>query len=143
MIMNSQPFDVLVVDDDPSVFDLLYLIGRKEFQEATFISAVSPQDAISYLDKQLTVLPRLILLDIDFRQEMDGFILLSLLQARFKRKVPIVILSRSGKTNYVYQAYQAGAIAYTQKPDKLEGWKNYIIAMKRFWYDTSTLPPLA
>ncbi|MBN8826795.1 MULTISPECIES: response regulator [unclassified Spirosoma] len=137
MTTQNQPFDVLVVDDDPSIYDLLHMVGQREFSEATFRSAATPQDVINTTDEQL---PHLVLLDIDFHQEKDGIDWLPMLQARFQKKVPVVIFSQSDSQQHIQQAYQAGAVAYTQKPDELRGWKDYVVAMKKFWYETATIP---
>ena len=41
MTTQNQPFDVLVVDDDPSIYDLLHMVGQREFSEATFRTIAS------------------------------------------------------------------------------------------------------
>ncbi|GAB3702248.1 hypothetical protein GCM10027592_31440 [Spirosoma flavus] len=143
MQTQDVPFDVLVVDDDSSVSDLLRLIGRKEFVEATFFSVSTALAALYFLDDPRNGQPSLILLDIDLGDALDGIELLPLLQARVNKKVPIIMLSHCLQNQYVQRSYQAGAAAYTRKPEELLEWKTYVHALKQYWYHTTLLPPKA
>ncbi|WP_460951296.1 response regulator [Spirosoma daeguense] len=140
MQTQDRPFDVLVVDDDSSVSDLLSLVGRREFVEATFISVSTALEALYFLDDPRNCQPSLILLDIDLRDALDGIELIPLLQARVNRKIPIVMLSHCLQKNYVRRSYQAGAAAYTRKPEELVEWRTYVNTLKQYWYNTTLLP---
>lgn len=140
-MQQTQTFEILVVDDEPPIYDLLVRIGKQAFPEATFVNTRGPRETIDYLDQHLTESPQLILLDIDLKQATDGLDLLPQLANRFKGQVPIVMFSASDSKLDVQRAYQNGAIAYTQKPDELSAWKNYVATLKTYWYDTTLLPP--
>jgi len=138
---QDQSFEILLVDDDPSVADLLTRVGQQHFEEATFSWVSSPQETIDYLNTRSTKLPRLILLDIDFHLGVDGLSFLPELSDHIKGLVPIIMLTVSSTEVDVQKAYSAGAAAFTQKPDELQGWKDYLKALKSYWYELITLPP--
>jgi CheY-like chemotaxis protein len=138
--MEDQPFEILVVDDDPSVIDLFKRLGKHTFSEATFTWTKSHQETISYLSQPTTTLPRLILLDIDLQIGTDGLAALPELVNLFSGRLPIIMFSNSSEQDQIQQAYSYGAVAYTQKPQELQEWKNYISVLKKHWYETAVLP---
>ena len=138
--MDNQPFEILVVDDDPSVIDLFKRLGKQTFSEATFTWTKSHQETISYLSRPTSVMPRLILLDIDFQMGTDGLSALPELVSRFSGRLPIIMFSNSNEQDQIQRAYSHGAVAYTQKPQELQEWKNYISILKKHWYETAVLP---
>ncbi|WP_018621712.1 response regulator [Spirosoma luteum] len=139
--MDDQPFEILVVDDDPSVIDLFKRIGKHTFSEATFTWTQSHQETISYLSRPASTLPRLILLDIDFQTGPDGLSALPELVNQFSGQLPIIMFSNSNEQDQIKRAYSYGAVAYTQKPQELQEWKNYVSILRRHWYETAVLPP--
>lgn len=142
MIENLQ-FNVLIIDDDRPTFDLIQHLATNLFAEANFIGLSSPQEVTDYLENSTNKLPQLILLDIDLRQDIDGLTLLPQLHSRFRGQVPIVMFTFSASSSSVKQAYSLGAVAYTKKPQDLTGWKEYITTLRKYWYETTLLPPTA
>ena len=138
--MDDQPFEILVVDDDPSVIDLFTRLGKQAFSEATFTWTKSHQETISYLSRPTSTLPRLILLDIDLHVGTDGLAALPELVSRFSGQLPIIMFSNSNEQDKIQQSYSCGAVAYTQKPQELQEWKNYISILRKHWYETAVLP---
>ncbi len=135
-------FDILVVDDEPPISDILTRIGKKVFPEANFIGTRSTQETITYLDTHTSRPPQLILLDIDLNQAKNGLDLLPDLWERFQGSVPIIMLSMLTEQSKVTQAYEKGAVAYTQKPEDMPGWQNYIIALRDYWHRSARLPTI-
>ncbi len=41
----------------------------------------------------------------------------------------------------ISRAYEVGAVAYTQKPDSLTGWVNYVQLLRDYWFSMAILPP--
>lgn len=131
---------ILVVDDEPPVIDILRRLGQDIFPQARFISTDSPQQTLDYLDDTDEQQPQLILLDIDFHQSLNGIDLLPQIRSRLRQQAPVIMFTMSDAQPDIEQAYAAGAVAYTKKPDDLEGWKHYISVLKAYWYTTSRLP---
>lgn len=144
-MQSEQPilcFEILVVDDEPPVSDLLTRIAQKEFPEARFMATQSVQQTLDYLQTSPTRAPQLILLDIDLRQDKDGLSLLPQLRAYFKGAVPIIMLSVVSDKAKIEQAYDQGAVAYTQKPEDLQGWHTYVQMLRRYWHQSVSLPTI-
>lgn len=131
---------ILVVDDEPPVIDLLQRLGQDLFPQAHFVSTDSPQQTLDYLDDTDKQQPQLVLLDIDLHQSLNGIELLPQIRTRLQQQAPIIMFTVSESQPDIEQAYAAGAIAYTKKPEDLEGWKHYINVLKSYWYTTSRLP---
>lgn len=139
--MDDQPFEILVVDDDPAVIDLFKRLSKHTFSEATFTWTKSHQETISYLSRPASTLPRLVLLDIDFQIGTDGLSTLPELISRFSGQLPVIMLTNSSEPDKIQRAYTHGAVAYTHKPQALQEWKDYIRILRRHWYETAVLPP--
>lgn len=127
-------FRILVVDDEPPICDLLTRMAQKLFPEATFVNTRSAQETVHYLDNQPTKWPQLVLLDINLHQAVDGLTLLPQLHSRFKGRVPIIMLTTSADQTDYQKATDGGAVAFTQKPDCLQGWREYVTFLKTEWY---------
>ena len=133
-------FEILVVDDEPPICELLERVAKELFPEAAFVNARSAQETLDYLDKQAAKPPQLVLLDIDLGTAINGLDLLPQLNNQLKGKAPIVMLTSSSESPVVKQAYEKGAVAFTQKPEDLQGWRNYVANLRAYWYGTALLP---
>jgi CheY-like chemotaxis protein len=140
MTSPNESFEIMVVDDEPSLCDLLSRVSKKVFLEANITGCQNYQDVLTYLSTEKKNWPNLILLDIDLKQSVDGLTLIPILLDRLQRKVPIVILSSSNAHQHIEQAYRSGAAAYTRKPNNLQEWKSYVDMLKKYWYELNCLP---
>jgi CheY-like chemotaxis protein len=141
--MQPEPnFSVLVVDDEPPICDLLARIAQKQFPEATFINTRSAKETVDYLEQAGERVPNLILLDIDLKQAQGGLDLLPALRSRFEGRVPVIMLSVVDEVATIQQAYESGAVAYTHKPQDVQGWQQYVELLKSYWHKVVRLPTL-
>ena len=132
---------ILLVDDEPSMIDMLQRVGQHHFSEATFINTNSTQQTLAYFTDTARPRPQLILLDIDLHEPTNGFDLLAQIQQHPHAKgIPIVMFSVSVSDSDISRAYQVGAVAYTRKPDTLADWTNYVKTLREYWFDTAILP---
>lgn len=139
--MNDKPILILLVDDEPPVIDMLRRVGRQHFPQAIFISCNTPQETINYLDDSTNPRPQLVLLDIDLHAPIDGFGLLAQIQQNPQAKgIPVVMFTVSAAEPDISRAYEVGAVAYTQKPDSLTGWVNYVQLLRDYWFSMAILP---
>jgi CheY-like chemotaxis protein len=136
----AQPFDILVVDDEPPIYEILVRAAGKIFPQAKFTNTRTVQETLSYLNAQTAQPPQLILLDIDLREQTDGLALLPELRRRFNGRIPIIMLSYLDEETKINQAYEKGAVAYTQKPENMEGWREYVLMLRDYWYQVARLP---
>ena len=139
-MQQKEPFLILVVDDEPPIFDILTKTAQNRFPQATFVNTRSVQETINYLNDNQSQLPQLVLIDVDLGLTKNGFDLLDEIQNHFKGKMPAIMLTVLDDQAAVKRAYDKGVVAYTQKPDDMRGWRDYVDTLKEYWYDTNFLP---
>ncbi|WP_420148949.1 response regulator [Spirosoma sp.] len=134
-------FPILLIDDDPNLGDILSRIAQDAFPEASFIHFCSIEETMDYLKGPSVVLPKLILLDINFNREEDGFGYLTLLKKQLNDvQIPIIILSMMADDQYVEQAYSTGAVSFVEKSSTVQGWTNLLKSLRKYWNDIVDLP---
>lgn len=137
--MSSQ-FPILLVDDDPAIADILMKAAKSSFAEASFIHVSTFEDAKRYIEELEGRGPKIVLLDIDLQDKVDGLDFLALLRAHPKGRIlPVVVLSASKTAQLVERAYTFGASSFTVKPFSYADWKLYLSNLKSYWYETVTL----
>src|SRR5688572_31225758 len=101
---------VMVVDDDPSMCDLLrtFLLERG-YQPLTIANA---DEAVKRYHAQR---PAAVILDLIMPGAMDGLEALAAFK-KIDREVPIIVLSGQGRTTTVVQAMKLGAADFVCKP---------------------------
>ncbi|ADB37336.1 response regulator [Spirosoma linguale] len=136
----SHPFPILLVDDDPLIADVLQRASLSNFPEATFIHVSSFEEAKTYIEGLQGKGPKIVLLDIDLQDKVDGLDFLALLRAHPKGRVlPVVMLSANKTPTLVERAYSFGASSFTIKPFSYADWKMYLSNLRTYWYETVTL----
>ena len=138
--MPNPSFPILLVDDDPQIADILSRAAETSFPEASFIQVQSFEAAKTYIDDFEGRGPKIVLLDIDLQDKVDGLDFLALLRAHPKgRLLPVVMLSASKTLKLVERAYAIGASSFTVKPFTYPEWKTYLINLRTYWFETVTL----
>ncbi len=106
---------ILIVDDEP--FNVDYLEQELEDFDYDTISAESGREA---LERAITEVPDLILLDIRM-PEMDGYEVCEHLKADAQtRDIPIIFISALDATQDKVRAFTAGGVDYVTKPFQVE-----------------------
>ncbi|HEV3163323.1 MAG TPA: response regulator [Isosphaeraceae bacterium] len=81
--------------------------------------------------------PDLVLLDLNL-PGLDGYQLLTRVKSDpVLRVLPIVVLSTSNREEDVLQSYQAGANTFIQKPGEYPRYRELVVTLRRYWYDTA------
>ncbi|MVM36606.1 response regulator [Spirosoma sp. HMF3257] len=136
----SNQFPILLVDDDPMIADILTKAAKSNFPEASFIHVTTFEAAKRYIEELEGKGPKIVLLDIDLQDKVDGLDFLALLRAHPKGRIlPVVVLSASKTAQLVERAYTFGASSFTVKPFSYADWKVYLSNLKSYWYETVTL----
>lgn len=136
----ANKFPILLVDDDPNVADVLSRAAQSTFPEATFIHVRSFEEAKRYIEELEGKGPKMVLLDIDLQDKVDGLDFLALLRAHPKGRIlPVVVLSANKTATLVERAYTFGASSFTVKPFSFAEWKMYLHNLRTYWYETVTL----
>ncbi|MDI6733718.1 MAG: response regulator [Planctomycetota bacterium] len=105
---------ILVVDDDPSICDILKRFLTKKGYEIT--TAASAEKAISKVKERK---PNLVLLDINFPAGMDGLTALKKLRQTDK-DLSVIMISADTDMRLAREAITLGAADYIMKPFNLE-----------------------
>ncbi len=102
---------ILIIEDNPNNFYLMsYLLEQNGFQ---IIGAENGKEGI---EKALTHLPHMILLDIQL-PEMDGYAVAEeLIKHEVLKKTPIVAVTSYAMVGDKERVLAAGATAYIEKP---------------------------
>jgi two-component system response regulator len=131
---------ILLVEDNPTDDKLTILAFRKSGVSNT---VVVERDGVAALDyvfatgphegRDASVLPRLILLDIQL-PKLDGLEVLRRLRADPRTKlVPVVILTSSKEEEDVLRSYALGANAYVRKPLEFAEFAAAAKTLGLFW----------
>jgi two-component system response regulator AtoC len=112
-IRVSDPFRVMVIDDDPSVRDYMEaLVSRQGYR---VYAAADGEQALGQLDD---VRPDLVTLDVVL-PGVDGLETLRRIKARMP-DVPVVMLSGHGQARNIVEAMRLGATDFLRKPFEVE-----------------------
>jgi len=134
-------FSILLVDDDPLLAEIINRASRRSFPEASFVQVYSATQAITYLNNLDGYGPKLILLDLDLQDKVNGLDFLIFLRSHDEaRFLPVVMLTASQLPSDVVEAYTIGASSFTIKPFSFGDWVLYLGTLKEYWLRTVTLP---
>ena len=122
-----QPLQILLVEDDPAAVTLVRIALQEcGFQFYLHIAADGEQ-ALTFLNDGQPRLD-LVLQDLNLA-EIGAFEVLR--QARDRlRSVPVVVVSTSNAPEDKRRASMLGAVAYLEKPNSLDGWRNLSMLLK-------------
>ena len=109
----SEPFRVLVIDDDPGVRDYMEALVSRQGYEV--FAVADGEEALASLEKSR---PDLITLDVVL-PGMDGLAVLAELKKRLP-EVPVVMLSGHGQARNIVEAMRLGASDFLRKPFEVE-----------------------
>jgi two-component system response regulator AtoC len=112
-VRASDPFRVMVIDDDPSVRDYMEaLVSRQGYR---VYAAADGEQALGQLDD---VRPDLVTLDVVL-PGVDGLETLRRIKQRMP-DVPVVMLSGHGQARNIVEAMRLGATDFLRKPFEVE-----------------------
>jgi len=142
--MVGQPFDVLLVEDDPGDADLT----REALKEAKMMVNLTivedGEAAIAYLRKEEpytdAVRPDLILLDLHLPRKDGREVLRELKNDTVLRTIPVVILTTSQANADILDIYGLGGNCYVTKPVGFEEFSKVVRSIEDFWFTVVKLP---
>ena len=145
---NFRNAKVLIVEDKDDQWVLMSRAWQECLNEVTAVRVATIQQAMTLLDEwchQEWEIPKLILLDLYLPQKEDGLQLLSWIKAMPAaiNLIPVVMFSSSADPADIDQAYTSGIAAYLVKPVEFAEWLTYFLALRAYWWETVTLPPLS
>ncbi|GAB3946151.1 response regulator [Spirosoma harenae] len=140
-IPSGPRFPILLVEDDLATIDVLKRTAKTCFPEAEILAITTFEEAVVYLYNLEGRGPRLIILDVFLPGDRTGLDFLHLLKAHpLGKLLPAIVLSQRNDAKHAKEAYQSGAAAYYVKPFSYAEWKQFMIDLRLYWFQTATLP---
>ncbi len=136
---------ILLVEDNPDDEALTLRALRKDRIFNKVEVAHDGAEALDYLfstDREMRVMPELILLDLKL-PKVDGLEVLRRLRADEQTKLlPVVILTSSDEERDLLESYTFGANSYIRKPVDFTQFTEAIRQMKLYWLVLNEPPPM-
>jgi len=142
--MNHEKFDIVIVEDNENDAGLIIRTLRKNNITKNFIVLEDGEKALDfflcrgpYSKRNITVLPKVIFLDIKL-PKVDGLdVLMQLRLNEHTKKIPTVIVSSSKQDSDIETAYELGANSYIVKPVDFNQFKSIIDQLGLYWLKTN------
>lgn len=147
--MEAKDFTVLLVEDDLNDIFLVKRAFRMAHLGIPLQVVTDGEEAIHYLrgegkyaDRNAHPLPRLIVMDIKMPR-MSGFEVLEWIKHDGPlRRIPIVIVSGSDRSEDINRAYELGANAYMVKPIEFHKVQHLFESLTYYWAFECAKPEL-
>lgn len=135
-----QEVEILLVEDNMSDAELTIRALNKAKIANSILHLKDGAEALDYLfakgvyaERDLTKLPKVILLDIKM-PKVDGIEVLRQLKANEHTKIiPVVIMTSSSEEKDIVSSYQLGVNSYVVKPVGFEGFAKAVAELGLYW----------
>ncbi|MCC5659368.1 response regulator [Nostoc sp. XA010] len=139
---------ILLVEDNPDDEALTLRALKKNNIMNEVIVARDGVEALDYLfgkgvyaDRDMSVMPNLILLDLKL-PKMDGLEVLRHLRSDDRTKIlPVVILTSSKEEQDLINGYSLGANSYVRKPVNFSQFSEAVRQLGLYWFVLNESPP--
>ncbi|MBW4424964.1 MAG: response regulator [Nostoc desertorum CM1-VF14] len=139
---------ILLVEDNPDDEALTLRALKKNNIMNDVVVARDGVEALDYLfgkgayaDRDMNVMPHLILLDLKL-PKMDGLEVLRHLRADDRTKIlPVVILTSSKEEQDLINGYSLGANSYVRKPVDFSQFSESVRQLGLYWFVLNESPP--
>jgi chemotaxis family two-component system response regulator Rcp1 len=142
--MTTDPFEILLVEDNPGDVDLTYE-ALHESKVHTHLNVVRDGDeALTFLRREgayaAAPRPDLILLDLNLPKK-DGRAVLREIKADLTlRPIPVVVLTSSEAQRDIAHAYALHANCFVSKPLGFDQFMQIVQSIEQFWLTVVKLP---
>ena len=144
--MNTHPFNILLVEDNPGDVALLKIALKKNAEQFHLEVACDGEKALQMLSHQgpytQMTNPDLILLDLNLPKLSGHEVLEKVKNAETLKHIPIVIFTSSDYEKDIKKTYQLHGNAYIIKPKNLDELNEIIESFYNFWLKTASLPSM-
>lgn len=135
-----QEVEILLVEDNMADAELTIRALNKAKIANSILHLKDGAEALDYLfakgvyaERDLTKLPKVILLDIKM-PKVDGIEVLRQLKANEHTKIiPVVIMTSSSEEKDIVSSYQLGVNSYVVKPVGFEGFAKAVAELGLYW----------
>ena len=145
--MDKDKFDILLVEDNPDDAELTRRAFKKNNINNSILHLNNGAEALdfifcegAYKERNLQLLPKLILLDLKM-PKVDGIEVLRKLKQNERTKIiPVVILSSSKEEKDILETYKLGANSFFVKPVEFDGFVQAVSNLGLYWLTLNQLP---
>ena len=148
--MNSQEYEILLVEDDPADAELTVLSLRKERLANRIEVARDGAEALDFLfcrgafaSRSFDHPPHLILLDLKLPRVSGHEVLRAIKADERTRSIPVVVLTSSNQDRDLVECYQSGVNSYIQKPVDLQKFQETVRHFGLYWLVVNHAAPSA
>lgn len=145
-IPNTQPIDVLLVEDNPGDARL----AAEAFKDGAVrlkSNLHHVKDGIEALDflyrrgrYSSAVRPDIVLLDLNLPRKDGREVLAEIKEDDDLKLIPVLILTTSQAERDILDTYSLHANGYVSKPLDLDEFAGIVDSIKHFWFTTAKLP---
>lgn len=139
--MNTQPVDILLVEDNPDDAELTINELKEHKMSNHLFHVTDGEEALDFIfatgkyagREQAHRTPKLVLLDIKM-PKVDGLEVLEKLKTDpLTRVIPVVMLTSSKEDPDIRRCYELGANSYIVKPVNFDGFAQAIKNLGFYW----------
>jgi CheY-like chemotaxis protein len=141
----SEPFNILLVEDEPADANLVRLALKENKVYCHLHHVLDGVEALAFLRREGVEnadvpCPDLILLDINMPR-MNGREFLTAIKADEKlASIPVVVLTTSDIDRDITASYKMGAAGYITKPVDIDQFIDAIRQLDNYWFALVQLP---
>jgi len=142
----SEPFPILLVEDNPADVELTLRAFRRRKLTNPIAVARDGEEALDYVHRRgafadSAPIPGLILLDLRL-PKVDGLEVLRELKSHpVYRNIPVVVLTTSSEDRDIKKSYELGAASYIVKPVEFEKFLEVVERIDLYWILTNVPYP--
>ncbi len=131
-MQESQPIDILLVEDNPNDAELTQRALKKSDANARIVLARDGAEALEYLFSPRPR-PRVVFLDLKL-PKIDGIEVLRRLRADDRtRFLPVVVLTSSQEERDIDECYKLGVNSYVVKPVDFDRFYKAVGDLGTYW----------
>src|ERR1700690_2112429 len=148
--MNSDAYDILLVEDNQDDMDLALHALRREKLANNIQVVRDGEEALDFVfcrgafaHRSFDHPPKLILLDLKL-PKVDGLEVLRQIKSHPRAKtIPVVVMTSSKEERDLVRSYNLGANSYIQKPVDFDQFRETVKSVGLFWLLINQPPPLS
>ncbi len=143
-----QPFDILLVEDNPADVEITLEAFRRSHKGNRVFVCRDGEDALDFLFRRgsyskagAAPRPDLILLDLNLPKKNGVEVLEQVKADGWMKEIPVVVLTTSDREEDVARCYKVGANSYLTKPVQFDDCLKLVEEIQQYWLHVSKLPP--
>jgi PAS domain S-box-containing protein len=137
-------FEILMVEDSPADSNIIEILLKRESFPFKIHVVQDGEEALNFLKRKdgyaSAPIPSLILLDLNL-PKLDGVAVLKAIKADSElRSIPVIVITSSVREEDIRMSYDLSASCYIKKPRDLNGYRDMLNLLRKFWCDQVQLP---